>query len=340
MPANEMRKNIPNIGKDLYVGTVKYIPILASLIIISVILSILSPAFLSLSNFLDITRVVSIYGIMAIGMTIVILIGGIDLSVGSIFALSGAIGASLVFNSYSDYPIANLVKMSPLLAVMIGVLAGALIGWSNGYLINKFRIEPFIVTLGTMSFVRGLTYLYTGGFPIIFDQMPKGFAWFGKGYVWGLPVPTFIFILLAVLAYLVFRYTAFGRGIYALGGNPEAAALSGINTSRYKVAAYTILGALAGLSGIIMASRVASASPVAGVGYEMDVIAAVVLGGASLKGGKGTVLGTVLGLLIIGTIQNGLNLLGVASYYQLALKGLIILLAVGFDGYINKARHA
>lgn len=335
----QKNRALTNITREIYVSTKKYFPILISLIMISMILSILSPAFLTFSNLLDITRVVSIYGIMALGMTTVVLIGGIDLSVGSIFAFSGVIGTSLVIGSISDYPLANMLKIHPILAVLIGVIVGLLIGLLNGAVIYRFKIEAFIMTLGMMSFARGLTYLYSGGFPVIFDKMPEGFMWFGKGYVVGLPVPTFIFIILAVIFYLVFKYTAFGRGLYAIGGNSEVAELSGINCRRYRIIAYMLSGALAGFSGIIMASRVAAASPVAGVGYEMNVIAAVVLGGASLKGGKGTIIGTVLGLLVIGIIQNGLNLLGMASYYQYIIKGLIIIVAVVFDGYINNEKH-
>ena len=324
------------LGRELFAVNRKYIPIIVSLVTVSIILSLLSPAFLSLSNFRDITRVVSINGIMALGMTAVILIGGIDLSVGSIFALSGAIGTSFITGSYSNYFLANMIKLSAPLAVMIGIIAGAIIGLINGFIINKFRIEAFIMTLGTMSFARGLTYLYSGGFPVIFHEMPKNFAWLGKGYIFGLPTPTGIFLVLALFFYLLFKYTAYGRSLYAIGGNEQAANLSGINIGFHRIVTFTISGALAGLSGIIMASRVASASPIAGLGEEMNVIAAVVIGGASLKGGKGTVFGTILGLLIIGVIQNGLNLLGMASYYQLIFKGLIIILAVAFDGRINK----
>jgi ribose/xylose/arabinose/galactoside ABC-type transport system permease subunit len=324
------------IGRDFIAVNRKYIPIILSLIIVSIIMSLLSPAFFSLSNFLDITRVVSITGIMALGMTAVVLIGGIDLSVGSIFALSGAIGASFITGSHSNYALANMVNISTPLAVIIGILAGAIVGFINGFIINKFKIEAFIMTLGTMSFARGLTYLYSGGFPVIFHDMPKSFAWLGKGYIFGLPTPTGIFLILAFVFFLMLKYTAFGRSLYAIGGNPQAANLSGINIGFYRILTFTISGALAGLSGIIMASRIASASPIAGIGEEMNVIAAVVLGGASLKGGKGTVFGTILGLLIIGVIQNGLNLLGVASYYQHIFKGFIIILAVAFDGHINR----
>lgn len=316
----------------------EHISILAALFILSLILTILSPAFLTKGNLLDITRVVSINGIMAVGMTFVILTGGIDLSVGSTFALAGAVACAMVYGSYSDYPLANLIKLPLPLALAAGLLVAALIGGINGLIITRFRVEPFIVTLGMMCFARGLTYLYSGGYPINFKPMPPEFAWIGKGYVGFLPTPTVFFIIIIPVCWFILRYTGFGRSIYAIGGNEEAARLSGIKVKRNKCLTYALLGTLAGFSGIIMSSRVAAASPVAGVGYELDVITGVVLGGTSLTGGKGTIFGTVVGVFIIGIITNGLNLLGVSTYYQYIIKGVVLILSVGADSYFQKKK--
>lgn len=319
-------------------GLREHTSILAAFFVLSLVLTILSPAFLTKGNILDITRVVSINGIMAVGMTFVILTGGIDLSVGSTFALAGAITSAMVYGSYSDYPLAGLIKLPLPLALATGLLVAALIGYVNGLLITRFKVEPFIVTLGMMSFARGLTYLYSGGYPVNFKPMPPEFAWIGKGYVFFLPTPTVFFIIISVLGWFILRYTGFGRTVYAIGGNEETTRLSGINVRRNKSLAYVLLGVLAGFSGIIMSSRVAAASPTAGVGYELDVITGVVLGGTSLTGGRGSIFGTIIGVFIIGIITNGLNLLGVSTYYQYIIKGAVLILSIGLDGYLQKKR--
>jgi ribose/xylose/arabinose/galactoside ABC-type transport system permease subunit len=310
-----------------------------SLILLIVILSFLSPAFLSISNFLDIARVVSIIGIMAMGMTLVILTGGIDLSVGSTFALAAAVTASLVPGSYSDAPFSFEINLPVPLAVAVGLLVGAGVGLANGVIIAKSGVEPFIVTLATMVFVRGLCYLFTGGFPTIFRPMPPSFEWVGQGYVFGVPTPTIFFAIVILACLWIARRTTFGRSIYATGGNEEACWLSGINVERVKILTYTLLGFLAALSGIILSSRVGAAQPTAGTGYELDVIAGVVIGGTSLSGGRGSVLSTVLGVFILGVISNGLNILGVPAYYQYVVKGLLLIAAVGGDSYIRKRQR-
>lgn len=314
----------------------EYIVTSAALVILIISLSILSPAFLTLSNFLNVARVVSINGIMAAGMTLVILTGGIDLSVGSTFALGAAIATALVPGS--DYPFAFALRLPVPLALGIGLLAGGVIGFTNGFIVAKSQIEPFIVTLATMVFVRGLTYLFTGGFPISCRPMPVGLEWVGQGYVWGLPTPTVFFAVVVVVCIWITRRTTFGRSIYALGGNEEATRLSGIDVARVKMLAYALLGCLAAFSGIVLSSRVGAASPTAGVGYELDVIAGVVIGGTSLTGGRGSVVGTVLGVFILGVITNGLDLLGVSTYYQYVAKGLMLIGAVGLDGYLRKRK--
>jgi ribose/xylose/arabinose/galactoside ABC-type transport system permease subunit len=309
------------------------------LLVLVIGLSLLSPNFLSISNFLDIARVVSIIGIMAVGMTLVILTGGIDLSIGATFAIAAVVTASFIPGSFSDAPTSIGMDLPVPLAIAAGLLVGAGIGFVNGFIIAKSRVEPFIVTLATMTFVRGLTYLYTGGFPTLFRPMPPAFEWVGQGYVFGLPTPTIFFALVIALGVWITRRTTFGRSIYALGGNEAAAHLSGINVQRMKITAYTIMGALAALSGIILSSRVAAAQPTAGLGYELDVIAGVVIGGTSLLGGRGSVVSSVLGVFILGVISNGLNVIGVATYYQLVVKGLLLIVAVGLDAQLRKKQR-
>nr|WP_164924027.1 ribose ABC transporter permease [Sinorhizobium fredii] len=309
------------------------------LIALVITLSLVSPNFLSVGNFLDIARVVSIIGIMAVGMTIVILTGGIDLSVGSTFALASVVAASLIPGSFSDAPRILAFVLPVPFAILAGLLVGAAVGFINGFIIAKSRVEPFIVTLATMAFVRGLTYLFTGGFPTIFRPMPPLFEWFGQGYVFGLPTPTIFFALVVLIGVWITRRTTFGRSIYAIGGNEEASRLSGIKVQSIKIWAYTLMGALAALSGIILASRVGAAQPTAGLTYELDVIAGVVIGGTSLLGGRGSIMSTVLGVFILGVISNGLNIAGVPTYYQYVVKGLLLISAVGFDSYLRKMQR-
>ncbi|MCB1468749.1 MAG: ABC transporter permease [Rhizobiaceae bacterium] len=302
-------------------------------------LSLVSPNFLSISNFLDIARVASIIGIMAVGMTIVILTGGIDLSVGSTFALAAVVTASLIPGSFSDAPVALGLHLPVPLAILVGLAVGTVIGFVNGFIIAKSRVEPFIVTLATMAFVRGLTYLFTGGFPTIFRPMPPEFEWVGQGYVLGLPTPTIFFALIIAIGIWITRRTTFGRSVYAIGGNEEASRLSGIKVQRIKIQAYSLMGALAALSGIILSSRVAAAQPTAGLTYELDVIAGVVIGGTSLLGGRGSIMSTVLGVFILGVISNGLNIIGVPTYYQYVIKGLLLIFAVGLDAHLRKKQR-
>ena len=293
----------------------------AFLLVLVAGLSLLSSSFLSIGNFLDIARVVSIIGVMAVGMTLVILTGGIDLSVGATFALASVVTASFIPGSFSDAPTSIGIHLPVPIAIAAGLAAGAAVGFANGLIIAKSRVEPFIVTLATMAFVRGLTYLYTGGFPTLFRPMPATFVWVGQGYVLGLPTPTLFFAVVVAFGFWITRRTIIGRSIYAIGGNEEASRLSGVNVKAVKIQAYTLMGALAALSGIILSSRVAAAEPTAGLGYELDVIAGVVIGGTSLLGGRGSMMSTVLGVFILGVISNGLNIVGVPTYYQYVAKG-------------------
>lgn len=291
---------------------------LVGLVVIFVALSVISSDFLTISNIFNVLRQISINALIAFGMTFVILTGGIDLSVGAILALSGAIAAGLMAGG-----------MDTFLAVLIGLVAGAFMGAINGFLIYKGKVAPFIATLATMTVFRGLTLVYTEGKPI--TGLNEDFAMLGKGFFFGVPMPIIWMLISFVIVYVVLKNTTFGRHVYALGSNEEATLLSGINTGKVKVFVYSISGLLAALSGIILTSRLNSAQPTAGTSYELDAIAAVVLGGTSLSGGKGWIVGTLIGAMIIGVLGNGLNLLNVSSFYQLVVKGGVILLAVLLD---------
>jgi len=288
----------------------------------SVIISILNPRFMTVSNLFNILRQTSINSVIAAGMTFVILTGGIDLSVGSTLALTGAISAWMIFSG-----------VNPVIALLAALSLGALIGVINGLVISKGKVQPFIATLALMTIVRGLTLVFTNGKPIStgYEANAEFFTKIGTGYFLGVPIPIYIMVVVFGLAYYMLRHTRLGRRIYALGGNEEATALSGINVDTVKLAVYGMSGMLAALGGVIITARLSSAQPTAGSGYELDAIAAVVLGGTSLAGGVGSVLGTVIGALIIGVLNNSLNLMNVSSYYQLLAKGVVILVAVLID---------
>jgi ribose transport system permease protein len=289
------------------------------LLIITIILAIMSSDFLTLNNILNVLRQVSINALIAFGMTFVILTGGIDLSVGSILALSGALTAGFMADG-----------TSPVAAIALGLAAGAFMGAINGVLVSKGKVAPFIATLATMTIFRGLALVYTDGRPITgFDS--NLFTLMGAGYLFNIPVPVIWMLVFFILLYFVLRKTTFGRQVYAIGGNEEATVLSGIKVDRVKIVIYSITGFLSAMAGIILTSRLNSAQANAGVGYELDAIAAVVLGGTSLSGGRGWIFGTLIGSMIIGVLNNGLNLLEVSSFYQQVVKGTVILLAVLLD---------
>ncbi|MGE8355658.1 MAG: ABC transporter permease [Microvirgula sp.] len=293
---------------------------LVALALISVVLSALSPNFLTLNNILNVMRQVSINALIAFGMTFVILTGGIDLSVGSILALSAVLGAGWMS-----------AGMDPVLATLLGVGAGALMGLANGLIICQGRVAPFIATLATMTIFRGLALAQTNGTPVTGISSPF-FDLLGRGYVAHLvPVPVVWMLLAFAVLWFIARKTTFGRHVYAIGGNEEASRISGVRVSTVKTSVYVLTGALSAMAGVILTSRLNSAQPNAGMGYELDAIAAVVLGGTSLAGGRGWIVGTLIGALLIGVLNNGLNLLGVSSFYQLVIKGAVILLAVLLD---------
>ncbi|MGU3227287.1 ribose ABC transporter permease [Vibrio cholerae] len=295
---------------------------LIALLFLVVVVSFLNPNFFTVDNILNILRQTSVNAIIAVGMTLVILTAGIDLSVGSVLALCGAFAATLV-----------AMEVPVLIAVPTALLAGATLGAISGIIIAKGKVQAFIATLVTMTLLRGVTMVYTDGRPIStgFTDTADTFAWFGTGYALGIPVPVWLMVVVFAGAWYLLNHTRFGRYVYAVGGNESATRLSGINVDRVKIGVYAICGLLAALAGIIVTSRLSSAQPTAGMGYELDAIAAVVLGGTSLMGGKGRIMGTLIGALIIGFLNNALNLLDVSSYYQMIAKAVVILLAVLVD---------
>lgn len=284
-----------------------------------------SEQFLSSENISNIVRQVSINGILAVGMTFVILTGGIDLSVGSVMAFTGTIIVGMMIN----------VGMPPIAAISIGIGLGAALGYINGLFVSRARIPAIIVTLAMMEGARGAALLYTGGYPL--SGVSKAYSFIGKGYLFGvIPMPAVIMILVFIAAYLILNHLPIGRYIYAIGGNEEAVRLSGVKVKRIKAFVYLVSGITAAISGLIMTSRLSSGQPMAGEGYELDAIAAVVLGGTSIAGGRGHIFGTILGALLLGVLNNGLNLMGVSPYVQKLLKGAIILGAIYYSSIRQK----
>jgi putative xylitol transport system permease protein len=294
--------------------------IIIAFLLLCVALTFLNKYFLTPENISNILLQTSINGILAMGMTLVILTGGIDLSVGSVLAFSSIVAATFVTG---DNP------QSPLVALLVGILTGAVLGLINGCIIAYLKIPSFVATLGMLSVARGLTYAYTGGMPV--PNLSESFLNLGEGFFFGVPMPVLIFLLIFAILWVVLNHTTYGRSVYAVGGNVKSARTAGIATKPVIASVYVIAGLLAGLGGLILTARTSSALPQAGVSYELDAIAAVVIGGTSLSGGVGSIAGTLLGALIIGTINNGLDLLGVSSAYQQIVKGCIIVVAVLLD---------
>jgi ribose transport system permease protein len=292
--------------------------ILVVLIALVAFMALMAPNFNSVDNLLNIARSISINAILAAGMTFVILTAGIDLSVGSILAVSGV--ASVI--------VAMAGVPAPL-AILIGIVAGAAAGLINGVLIAYLALAAFIVTLGTMTFLRGLAFTLTDGQPIVDNNL--NFKEIGNGYILGIPIPVYIMIAVYLIAWFVLERTRYGRHVYAVGGNAEAARLAGVNVKRVITSVYVVSGACAGLAGVIFSARVVSAQPNAGTGYELDAIAAVVLGGTSLMGGRGRIVGTLIGSVILGVLTTGLILLNVPFFTQLLIKGVVIIVAVAID---------
>lgn len=285
--------------------------------------SIISPVFFTATNLFNVARQVSIIAIVAAGMTMVIITAGIDLSVGSVLAFSGVAGAGMM-----------VAGISLPLVILFTLIIGLMFGIVNGFVITKWEVPAFIATLAIMVIARGMTFVYTEGHPLVVRN--DAFRFIGNGSLFGIPLPIIMMVTLYVLVHWLLRRTTFGRYLYAIGGNEEAARLSGISVNAIKTAVYGIAGLLSALAAIIFTSRLMSAQPSAGVGIELDAIAAVIIGGTSLSGGKGGIVGTLAGALIMGVLDNILILMGVSPFYQSIVKGVVILVAVVIDGKFSQ----
>jgi ribose transport system permease protein len=311
--------------RELIVQNSRQFGTLIGLLVVASVFTILSPYFLSVSNLLNIAEQTSINAIIAVGMTFVIIAAGIDLSVGSIVALSGVVLADMLHGG----------QPAPI-AILIGLCVGALCGLANGLLISYGRLPAFIATLGMMSVARGTALFYTEGRPI--SGFSTEFRFLATGEIASIPAPVLIMVIIYVIAHFVLHRTKLGRYAYAIGGNEEAAMLSGINTKLIKTIIYALCGFLSALAAVILTARLNSAQPIAGMMYELDAIAAVVIGGTSLMGGEGKISGTLIGAFIMGILRNGLNLLGLSSFTQQIVIGSVIILAVLIDMTLRKDR--
>ena len=305
--------------------TQKLLPFL-SLIVLFVALSIASPYFLTANNLASVARQTAVFNTMALGMTIVIISGGIDLSVGSILGLSGLIGTMALERGY---PIA--------VGVLIGLAAGTMCGLANGLMVTRLRIPPFVVTLGTLGIFRGLALIISNGLPV--HRIPAGFSFLGEGNLAGVPFVVWMLVICAVAVHVILEHTRLGRYAFAIGSNRIASIYAGIPVSFHVTSVYAIGGALTGLAGMIEASRLMTGQPTAGQGYELQAIAAVVIGGGSLNGGEGSVVGTLIGAFIMGLLSNGADLLNISNYWQQVIIGAVIILAVTLDE-VRKRRAA
>ncbi|MEZ5398038.1 MAG: ABC transporter permease [Bryobacteraceae bacterium] len=289
-----------------------------TLIALFIGLAIASPNFLSSTNLSSVVRQTAVINIMALGMTLIIIAGGIDLSVGSILAMGGLIG-TMAMNKGASIPT----------GILAGLATGLACGFANGFMTTRLRINPFIVTLGTLGIIRGLALIVSGGLPV--HEVPKGFSYLGEGTLLGVPFVLWVLVLCAVIVHVILERTPLGRYAFAIGSNHEAALYAGIPVTAATIAVYTIGGLLTGLSGMIEASRLMTGQPTAGQGYELQAIAAVVIGGGSLRGGEGSVVGTLIGAFIMGLLANGSDLLGISPYLQQVIIGAVIIAAVAVD---------
>ena len=317
------------VGNAVKIYFKENLGIIVAFLVLCVFLSVFpktSGSFFTRQNIFNVLRQISTNLFLACGMTMVIILGGIDLSVGSIIALSGCISAGCVARYNLPLPI----------ALLMGLLVGHLVGMFNGAVISKTTIPAFIVTLATMNIAKGLAYVYTGGSPV--RVVTKEWQFLGAGYVGIFPTPVVILVIVLIITAIIMNKTKMGRHMYAVGGNQQAAEFSGIKVEKVKFFVHAFSGLMAGLAGIVLASRMYSGQPTAGDGAEMDAIAAVVVGGTSMAGGSGKIGGTIIGGLIIGVLNNGLNLLNVNSFWQYVVKGVVILLAVFLDYFRNKGK--
>lgn len=300
----------------------------AGLIILFVIMSVASSNFLTMDNLVNVMRQISINAILAVGMTFVIITAGIDLSVGAVIALTGTLWAASIVN----------YNMPIWVGIILALAIGGILGVVKGLIISTQKLPPFIVTLAMLTIISGLSFVFTGGRPISVNT--DAFKMIGRGYVGPIPIPVIIMIIVVIFGHYLLKKTAFGRHVLAVGGNPEAARLCGIKVTSVIVKVYALAGVLTALAGIILSSRLASGSPTVGDGAELDAIAAVVLGGTNMMGGSGSILGTCIGVGILGILGNGLNLLGVSSYNQMIIKGLVLLFAIWINNIKLKKTNA
>ena len=316
-----------NTNKRDYSAFMRKYGVILVLLLMVVLLSIVSPVFMTVSNIISVLLQVAINGILALGMVFVITAGGIDLSIGSMLALAGSIVGAMLTSNVNQIP----------LACLAAVAACTAFGLINGVLVAKFNMFPFVVTLSTQLVIRGLAYIVTGGYSLTLSSKP--FRQIGGGKLFGaIPYPVLVFAFLAVIAFILMHKTKFGRYVYAVGGNINAAIASGVNVFWTRVCTFIIMGFCAGVAGVILCSRISAGQPNVGSGYETDAIAACVIGGTSFAGGIATIPGTVIGILIIGVIYNGMNLLQINTYWQTIAKGLLIIGAVMLDMAMTKRR--
>ena len=299
----------------------KEFSVLAALVILSIALSVMSPYFLTVDNIFNVIRQFSIIGILAVGEALIIITGGIDLSVGSVLGLMG-----IALGVYAQLP------LPPVVLFLMVIISGCLVGGVTGLLVTRVKINPFIATLGMLSIARGTSLLITGGLPI---SVENGINFLGDGYLGPVPVPVLLMVAVAFLGQIFAHKTLAGRNVYAVGNNERAAMLSGIRVKRTKMMVYMIMGGLCALSGIILTGTLSSAAPSGGSGYELDVIAAVVMGGVSLSGGVGSIIGVIFGAALMGVMRNGFVLMGVSGYWQIVAIGVVIIAAVAVDSLTN-----
>jgi ribose transport system permease protein len=312
-----MNKTIDNKIKYFSFLRKNNVALFLALIVLSIIFTIVNPNFIKISNLTNVIRQMSVLSIASVGVTLCMLIGGIDLSVGSIMAFVSVVSATYI------------VRMGIIPGIIIGLVVGAIFGFLQGSIIAKWSIPAFIVTLGGQTFFRGATFIYSNGLSV--SGLPKSFYWIGNGNVFGIPVPGIIALIIYLFFHFILTRTKAGRYIYAIGGNEDAARLSGIRIFNYKVLVHTLCGFLSALSGIVLTSRVFSGQPTLAESYALDCIAACVIGGTSFRGGEGSMVGTILGVLTISIIRNGLNLIRVSSFAQMMVIGAIIVIAVIID---------
>jgi len=308
-----------------------------------VVFAVLEPRFLSPLNLFNVMRQISITGLIAVGMTFVILTAGIDLSVGSVVALAGLAAAVLAKGGAQNRFTVDAGDVAAagygwFAAMLAATLVGTLCGWIQGIGITRLKVPPFVVTLGGLSAFRGAALLIAGGGPL--SGFQQSYVWWGQGRIGPVPIPVILFLTVAVIAHVVLRYTRYGRQVYAVGGNQEAARLSGVDVKRVLLSVYVIVGMVAGFAGFVLSARLNSSEAVAGIGYELTVIASVVIGGTSLFGGTGTIFGTVIGSMLIGVLINGLVLMNISSYIQQIIIGVITVLAVAFDQFAKQRKRA